>query len=261
MPLGTGGGANDVIEASASSLARAHSAMRRPRSGRAARVDALHIERTLEKAVRSLTSGGHHETALGKPAEWFLDNYYLVRRVARQVAEELPRGFVRRLPVLSEGHDAGRPRLFTLARAMVVGKSFEVDASALQYFIECYQRVSPLTIAELWALPTTLRFVALERLVAILGDLGFVGERKKPAEADWALDPATGVERSIRLLRLLADIDWSVFFETNSRASTRTSSADRRPAERSSLQQLQTLPRACRFPPAPWPCPRAAETV
>ena len=34
------------------------------------------------------------DATLPKAAEWFLDNYYLIRRVARQVDEDLPRGLL-----------------------------------------------------------------------------------------------------------------------------------------------------------------------
>ena len=60
------------------------------------------IARALERA-RSASSPRATPTTptLQKAAEWFLDNYYLIRRVARQVDEELPRGFVRRPPASS----------------------------------------------------------------------------------------------------------------------------------------------------------------
>ncbi|HXN34170.1 MAG TPA: hypothetical protein VN894_20050, partial [Polyangiaceae bacterium] len=201
----------EVLEQSARTLAEAHREIRRALRAAADFLDAPIIERSLAQAQRRLSSDTSREPALRKPAEWFLDNYYLIRRVARQVAQEFPRGFVQRLPVLSSGPASGLPRLHALARALVVGKTIEVDVAVMQRFIHAYQQVSPLTIAELWALPMMLRVAVLDGLVGCLRKLRVVDDANGGAAADPDVDPATGVEQSIRALRLLADIDWSTF--------------------------------------------------
>jgi cyclic beta-1,2-glucan synthetase len=154
------------------------------------------VPRALERARRRLGS---------KAGEWFLDNYYFVRRVARQVADELPRGFLRRLPQLASGPHEGMRRVDALARALLA-RGIELDANALGRFIETYQGVSALTIAELWALPTMLRAAALQELLDSLDDA-----RPKPGMVP------NGVERSIRALRFFSEVDWRAFFERSSR--------------------------------------------
>ena len=206
-----------VLEQSARALAGAHPAIERPHRAVAGFPDAPVIERALEHAERRLAAGRAEDVALSKTAEWFLDNYYLIRRAARQVAREFPTGFLERLPVLAGGPADGLPRLHALACALVVGQAIEIDAAVLQRFIAAYQQVSPLTIAELWALPTMLRFAVLDGLVQCLRELHVVAGATGRKAARPAVDPATGVERSIRVLRLLADVDWSAFFEKNSR--------------------------------------------
>jgi cyclic beta-1,2-glucan glucanotransferase len=207
----------EAFEQRARSLAGSHGAIERPRRGVADFLDAPILASSLEQAQRRLASGPSADAALRKPAEWFLDNYYLIRRVARQVAEELPRGFVQRLPVLASGPARGLPRLYDLARAVVVDQPIEVDAAVLQRFIHAYQQIATLTIAELWALPAMLRFAVLGGLVDCLRKLHLVDEGPGTGTPEPALHPATGIERSIRLLRLLADVDWSGFFEENCR--------------------------------------------
>jgi cyclic beta-1,2-glucan synthetase len=207
----------EALEQRARSLAASHGAIERPRRAVADFLDAPTIALSLEQAQRRLASDHSADAALRKPAEWFLDNYYLIRRAARQVAEDLPRGFVRRLPVLASGPASGLPRLCDLASALVVDKPIEVDAAVLQRFIHAYQQIATLTIAELWALPAMLRFAVLGGLVDDLRKLHVVDAGPGTATAEPALHPATDVERSIRLLRLLAEVDWSGFFEKNSR--------------------------------------------
>ncbi len=184
------------------------------------------ITRALERARKYLASSHLEDPKLQKAAEWLLDNYYLVRRVARQVTQELPVGFLRRLPQLADGPAKGVPRIDALARALVVRSSIEIDVAALQAFLVHYQEVSPLTIAELWALPTMLRVSVLHGLLRFLEQMGVpvhgrldrAPSLRTPPDAEpFGLGPGVGVERSIRALRLLAEIDWKAFFEKTNR--------------------------------------------
>ena len=96
------------------------------------------IARALERARKYLASSQSENAALQKPAEWFLDNYYLIRRVARQVAEELPSGFLRRLPRIASGPAKGVARIDALARALFVRCSVEIGVTALLAFVHAY---------------------------------------------------------------------------------------------------------------------------
>jgi cyclic beta-1,2-glucan synthetase len=185
---------------------------------------------SLEHARQYLQAGPFVGDALPKAAAWFLDNYYLLRRASRQVAEELPRGFVCHLPQLASGPAKGRPRIEALSRAVVALSGIALDLPLLRDYLDAYQEVTPLTIAELWALPTILRATVLEHLLQFLGLLGVPGlelarggsrlhrEGSGPHErTSTAVAPTLGVERAIRALRLLDAIDWKVFFSATSR--------------------------------------------
>ena len=184
------------------------------------------IARALDRARKYLASTPSEDAKLQKTAEWFLDNYYLIRRAARQITQDLPPGFLKRLPQLAAGPAKGVPRIDALARTLVLRSGIEIDVSALQSFVLAYQEVSPLTIAELWALPTMLRISVLHGLLHFLDELDVPvhgrlerapAPRVPPDAAPFALGPRVGVERSIRALRLLAEIDWKAFFEKTNR--------------------------------------------
>ncbi len=190
--------------------------------------DASSVSRPLERAQKHLTANSSSGAGVPKVAEWVLDNYYLIHRVARQVEEELPRGFVRHLPQLAAGPKKGRPRIEALASALVAKSALMLDLTALRGFVDAYQEASPLTIAELWALPTMLRAAVLERLLGFLDELQvpvygtevrlFHLRPSTPESAEPSpLEPALGVERSIRALRVLDAIDWKAFFEKTNR--------------------------------------------
>ena len=186
------------------------------------------VARRLERARRHLAARDLGDATIQKPAEWFLDNYYLIRRVARQVEDELPRGFVRHLPQLASGPAKGRPRVDALAHELVATCGVMFDLAALRRFVDAYQEVSPLTIAELWALPTMLRAMVLRHLLEFLHRLHVPVHDDNRRSSDLRLsdegkfdsisvDPGVGVERSIRALRVLDAIDWKAFFEKTNR--------------------------------------------
>ena len=188
------------------------------------------ITHALERAHTHLAETASAGGWIPKATEWYLDNYYLIRRVARQVDTDLPRAFVRHLPLLGTGPMKGRPTIDAMARALVAKTGVALDLSILRRFVDAYQEASPLTIAELWALPTLLRAAALRHLLQFLGELHLTLRWSEtglatrlsigvdsPKTEPLALDATTGVERSIRTLRALAVIDWKAFFEATSR--------------------------------------------
>ena len=98
-----------------------------------------------------------------------------------------------------------------------------LDLPVLQRFVRAYQEVSPLTIAELWALPTMLRAMVLEQLLWSLHELHVpVHEHDRPMShaESISLEPGVGVERSIRALRVLDTVDWKAFFEKHNRVES-----------------------------------------
>lgn len=97
-------------------------------------------------------------------AEWILDNYHVVEEQIFQIKSDLPPGYYRQLPLIETGHLAGLPRVFGVAWAYVAHMDSRFDVDTLCRMLDAYQRVTPLTIGELWAVPITLRIVLVENL-------------------------------------------------------------------------------------------------
>ncbi|MGH7318695.1 MAG: glucoamylase family protein, partial [Candidatus Rokuibacteriota bacterium] len=104
------------------------------------------------------------EGALTPAAEWFLDNFHVVDDTLRSIQEDLPEDFYRQLPKLREGALQGYPRVLGLTWAFVAHTDSHFEADALRRFVRAFQRVQPLTIGELWAVPIALRMVLVENL-------------------------------------------------------------------------------------------------
>ncbi|MCP4386470.1 MAG: cellobiose phosphorylase [Hyphomicrobiales bacterium] len=159
--------------------------------------------------------------AATKAAEWLLDNDHHITRTLRQIGEDLPPSFYRRLPRLTSAEEAGLPRAFVLAHGLLNASQFQLSLSGAVSFVQAFQEQAVLTIAELWALPTMLRLACLETLVAAFGRL--IPELKPPFEparpilASGALEETECISRSIANLVVLSSIPWNDFFERTSR--------------------------------------------
>ncbi len=101
---------------------------------------------------------------LGAAGKWLLDNAALIDEQTHQVRRGLPRNFFRLLPRLRDEPLAGLPRIYGVAWAWVAHTDGGFDTGLLAAYLRAYQEERPLSLAELWALPTTLRVVLVENL-------------------------------------------------------------------------------------------------
>jgi cyclic beta-1,2-glucan synthetase len=143
----------------------------------------LHAYRTIAKAISE-------EDAITPAAEWLVDNYHVVERQIRDIRSDLPPGYYRQLPKLSEGPFVGYPRVLGVAWAFVAHTDSRFDPEVLARYVRAYQVVQPLTIGELWAVAITLRIVLVENLRRLAERE--VQSRTSRAEADNLADRLLG---------------------------------------------------------------------
>ncbi len=121
-------------------------------------------QRILTAVNRRITDAARGAEPLTPDAEWLLDNFYVIEEVLREVRHDLPRGYYRELPKLAEGPLAGYPRVYALALALIAHTDSSLDEDHITRSVQAYQSAAPLTIGELWAVPTMLRLGLLENL-------------------------------------------------------------------------------------------------
>ncbi|MEN8374048.1 MAG: glucoamylase family protein [Gemmatimonadota bacterium] len=184
--------------------------------------------RRFDRRVQALASGlararDHLLTAATpvletRGSEWLLDNFYLVREATTLVRRQLPRPFYNRLPTLREGALRGEPRVQAIAAHMIDGLGEPFSPESAADWLADYQTVKPLRLAELWALPTMLRFSALERLLAathrLFGGAHVPAIDSRPSSELESLSDAVG--RYVESLRVLSVVDWRSFVESSS---------------------------------------------
>jgi cyclic beta-1,2-glucan synthetase len=115
----------------------------------------------------------------------------------------------------------GLPRVYALAHGLLRASRLQLSLEGVAGFVNAYQEVAPLTIAELWALPTMLRLAGLEILVAsfarLFPDLTPPFEPSGQAAAPDAFEDTERASRALASLASIASIPWKDFFDRVSR--------------------------------------------
>ena len=151
----------------------------------------------LIKTRRRIGNEGDRPVGRGIDAEWLADNFHIVEEVLREIKQDLPSGYYSELPKLANAPARGYPRVYALAQAVVAHTDSELDESRIDRFLQAYQSVAPLTIGEIWAVPTMLRLVLVENLRRLAERMVRSWDESITAAA-WVVDhvPAPPTEES-----------------------------------------------------------------
>ena len=178
------------LEQHAESLAAAQTITQTSAQGKPLLPRVLDNGRVLLEHYRETASAIERERTITPAAEWLVDNFYIVEEQLREIRDDLPPGYYRRLPKLDSGHLRGYPRVFGVAWAFVAHTDSQFAPEVLRRFVASYQRVQPLTIGELWAVAITLRVVLVENLRRVSQRI--VNSRNAREEADDVADSLLG---------------------------------------------------------------------
>jgi len=184
------------------------------------------------RRVSEMIEGGQPIPAA---AEWLVDNYHLVDEQVREIKDDLPPGFYRKLPKLTGGHLAGYPRVFAMAWALVAHSDSAIDQARLSAFVAAYQRVAVLTIGELWAVAITLRILLIENLRRLSDELVVrLDAERVAATVDDEIIDADGKAAWPPVFERLNSCPWSEHFAVQLAQRLR----DRDPADTPALSWL-----------------------
>jgi cyclic beta-1,2-glucan synthetase len=174
------------LEQHAQSLAVAQTVTEHPQDRRALVQRVRQNGRVLHEAHKLIGNALREYVAITPAAEWLLDNFHVIEDQLRDIREHLPAGYYKKLPKLAEGPLRGYPRVYGVAWAVVAHADSRFDPDWLIRFVRAYQRVQPLTIGELWAVPISLRIVMVENLRRLA--VRIVGSQMARQAADRFVD-------------------------------------------------------------------------
>ncbi len=148
--------------------------------------------RLLREAYRTLADDVHQGEFVTPAAEWLLDNYHLVASEIREVRQNLPRGYYRKLPKLAAREFAGNARVYALAVELIRHSDSRLERPQLLRFLDSFQTVAPLTIGELWAWPSMLKLALIENLRRLAEETLAARAARRAADAYVARIDAAG---------------------------------------------------------------------
>jgi len=111
-------------------------------------------------AFREADAAARRQISIGPATQWLIDNYYTIDKAVKQIRLSFPRRLMRRLPPYPA--DKTVPRIFALAWFYIAHTDSAFSLVSLTAAVRAYQEVAPLTIGELWLLPSVLRFILVE---------------------------------------------------------------------------------------------------
>ncbi|MEO8364475.1 MAG: glucoamylase family protein, partial [Ilumatobacteraceae bacterium] len=152
------------LEQHAQTLAEAQKITTKPQRGNNILPRVAENGRVLLEAYRVLAVAIKDERWITPAAEWLVDNFPIVDEQLREIRDDLPRDYYRKLPKLAEGHLAGYPRIMGLAWAYIAHTDSRVDPESLRRMVVAYQKVEPLNNGELWAIAISLRVLLVDNL-------------------------------------------------------------------------------------------------
>ena len=163
-------------------------------------------ERIVEAITVDLVQAVQLEQSISISAEWLLDNAYVIQYQIADVRRNLSHQLYDLLPTLEVGRHHSEPRAYDLASELVAHTDAELTEQDVVDFLRDYQRVSPLTMKELWALPLLLRLALVESLSYL--SAGIDEQQHEFERADFWANRLLAVARRApeRLLHMLAEM-------------------------------------------------------
>jgi cyclic beta-1,2-glucan synthetase len=143
------------------------------------------IQQAIESARADLAEAARLDYGISHPAQWLLDNVYLIRSHLAEIRQNLPDNHNRILPVIAGDNIPVQVRIYHVAADLVGRVAYRVTAESITSYLTAYQRRMPLTIAELWVFPLMLRLVLLRILQRLSESAGFRQHEKEKADF-WA---------------------------------------------------------------------------
>jgi cyclic beta-1,2-glucan synthetase len=145
--------------------------------------------RTLEQAgevidriAKDLSESRNLELGLSPSAEWLLDNNYIVQGHIRDVRLNLSKRFYHELPTITKEQHRGEPRIYKIAEELILHTDNYVVPDNIGIFLDAYQTISTLSIAELWAMPLMLRIALIDILHRLALEVGHRFQERELAD-------------------------------------------------------------------------------
>jgi cyclic beta-1,2-glucan synthetase len=170
------------------------------------------LEDSTSRILDRLHEGDPEQVRKYPYTQWLLDNGHVLRATLQQIDKGLPGKYYRQLPTVAAAEGNSRQtRVGALVdKAVEIGQG-PVELDRFEHFCREYQTKAPLTIGELWALPTMLR-IRLMRQICSTAEKAWQMSLNPGRMAEIA-ELTSGIAGGITSLRNISAIQWQAFVE------------------------------------------------
>ena len=173
------------------------------------------LKESTSRILERLHEGDPEQVRKYPYTQWLLDNGHVLRATLQQLDKGLPGKYYRQLPtVIAEGNSRQTRVGAIVDRAVEIGQG-PVELDRFERFCSEYQTRAPLTIGELWALPTMLR-IRLVRQICSTAEQAWQVSMKSGRMGEIE-ELTSGIAGCITSLRNISAIQWEGFVERLSR--------------------------------------------
>lgn len=143
-------------------------------------------EETLKNTYQILTDTNALHNHITPAGEWLIDNFYLIEEQIEIIKVELSKEYEKNLPLLSsQKWQDCYPRVYDLSLQIIAHGDGYWDLENLNRVVSAYQSVTPLILAELWAIPLMIRLALIENLSVLCKKIALHNTNRKAADL-WA---------------------------------------------------------------------------
>lgn len=133
---------------------------------------------------------------------WLFENFHLLYRELKKFQAAGGASRFKTLPVIDHGKVKGYPRVYALAREIIMSNHHQ-NGDSIRRLLSEYQKERELTTAELWAFQNTISLCLLEEIILESKRILSIIETKKRAEAELKGIIPQIVKNEVRLADLL----------------------------------------------------------
>lgn len=104
------------------------------------------------------------QISLCPASEWLLDNFYIIEEQYKDLRLNINNDFFKELKIIDKGPLKGYPRVFAISLELISHTDGRIDKAQFTEFIDSYQKVNFLTMAEINAIFPMIRISIIEKI-------------------------------------------------------------------------------------------------
>lgn len=127
---------------------------------------------------KGLNDYGKNQISLCPASEWLLDNFYIIEEQYKDLKLNISGEYFKELDIIDKGPLKGYPRIFALVLEMISHTDGRIEKNQFIDYIDSYQSIKLLSMAEIWALSSMIKLSIIEKI-------RYVCEKIQSTQVEW----------------------------------------------------------------------------